>query len=179
MSKPVRRILMILLLSVLALALAAASFVAYLVLKRTSDHRWAERTYRQGPWGERSVWVSEDGDLWMIAEEREDNGSAIRCDVSVYMNTAQGWDEVSFHLKDWDRSVMVGTHERVPDRFPPAVRDEEIFTCALSVKNGRMTPEQFTETGERAFVNGRRRIVLTRYDYETKMAQCPFAYREP
>lgn len=175
-AKNLTRVLKIVVLAILVLALVIGAFVTYLVLDQTGDQRWINRVYEQGPWGSRSIWISEENDLWIISEEREDNDSRIRCDVAIYMKTAEGWDEISFNFVSGSRSVMVGTYEKVPDSCPPAVKVTEIFTCNLFVKNGKMTLENIIETGERAFVNGRDQIVLTQFDYETMIAQCPFPY---
>lgn len=152
--------------------------VAVLIHSSQSDNRWEQRLYRDGPWGTPSIWISEDGDIWIISEEREDSSSEIRCSTRIFMKTESGWDEVSMNIQKWDRSVMVGTYEKIPLGAIPdgAVSDNEIFTCNISVKAGKMVLEEFSETGIREFVNGRERITLTQYIYTDKITQLPFEY---
>ena len=159
----------IILYSVLAFVLILC-YVAYLITTNAANLFWERELYRDGPWGSPSVWVSEEGDLWIISEALEEAES---CTVYVYMKTADGWDRVSVDPNKSTRTVTVGIYETEPiyEGLPDQiiVDDSELFTCAADVKNGTLVLSEFVEMGLREFVAGRESITLTRYAYEEKI----------
>ena len=150
-------------------------YVAYLITSAAAADFWERNLNTNGPWGEQSVWISEEGDLWMISEDR----GAWR-QVCIYMKTEDGWDEVSMRLVRSDRTAVVGIYETEPiyegHAEQTVVDDSELFTCSAELKGGALVLSEFAETAVRPFVGERESITLIRYDYAEKIGELPFAH---
>lgn len=73
------------------LTLMVSASIAGIALKRTSDHRFSQYVLEEGPWGADHTWVSDDGNSWIVGENRA---------ATAYFKSGEVWRAYALHCRD-------------------------------------------------------------------------------
>ena len=76
---------------VFLLMLIISASIAGISLKRTSDPRFSRYVMEEGPWGSEHTWVSDDGNSYIVGENRG---------ATAYFKSGEEWSAYALHCRD-------------------------------------------------------------------------------
>ncbi len=166
-SKPkkIGKIMLITAVTVLIILLAFDIALRSLAYGRQCYDDWASRASQIGPWTGKSIWISDDNDIYLISERISNRQYNSALYPYVYYNSA--WHEVDSF------SIITGLRKA---ELTDGVINEIRIKGDLNIEEHIITLSKCENLGKTDFLNGRNKIIIREYDYDEKIDSLPFQH---
>lgn len=136
-----------------------------LAYNRQCYNDWASKAAQIGPWTGKSIWISDDNDIYLISERISNRQYNSALYPYVYYNNE--WHEVDSF------SIISGLRKA---ELTDGVKNELHIKGDLNVKEHILTISECENLGKTDFLNGRNEIIIREYDYNEKIDSLPFQH---
>ncbi len=112
---------------------------------------------RNGPWGEQSIWVSEDESVRMVSRRAE--GSREFGDVRVYLSKDGETTWCQLFIADGSDELIFGYND--------STHGADLFTCKASLRKGNteLVLKNFSDGAAAYLPEGTKKVALTKQPY--------------
>lgn len=163
LTKRAGKVVLIIAVIVLIALLAFDVTLRCLTYSRLRYYDWASNASQIGPWTGKSIWISDDNDIYLISE-RTSTGQ-YKSVLYPYVYYDNEWHEVdSFSIVSGLRKV----------ELTDGVKNEICIKGDLNVTEHILTISDCENLGKTDFLNGRSEIIIREYDYNEKIDSLPF-----